>query len=63
MNILPNDIVYVSNKSSTAIVLCTYALDIKSSSSYNKHNKTQACLKTPIDGKRYWNINDLNKVV
>lgn len=63
MNILPNDIVYVSNKSSTAIVLCTYALDIKSSSPYNRYNKTQARLKTPIDGKRYWNINDLNKVV
>jgi hypothetical protein len=56
MNILPNDIVYVSNKSSTAVVLCTYGV-------YNKHNKTQACLRTPIDGKRYWNINDLNKVV
>lgn len=63
MNILPNDIVYVSNKSSTAVVLCTYGLDIKSSSSYNKHNKTQACLKTALEGKRYWNINDLNKVV
>lgn len=70
MNILPNDIVYVSNKSSTAVVLCTYGLDIKQSSPYNKHNKTQACLKTPIAGMvpasllpRYWNINDLNKVV
>ena len=62
MNIFPNDTVYVSNKSSTAVVLCKYGLDIKSSS-YNKDNKTQACLKTPIDGKRYWNINDLNKVV
>ena len=56
MNILPDDIVYVSNKSSTAIVLCTFG-------AYNKHNKTQACLKTPLEGKRYWNINDLNKVV
>lgn len=55
MNILQNDIVYVSNKSSTAVVLCTY--------SYNKHNKTQACLKTALEGRRYWNINDLNKVV
>lgn len=63
MNILPNDTVYVSNKSSTAIVLCTYGLDSKSSLPYNNHNKTQACLKTPIDGKRYWNINELNKVV
>ena len=62
MNIFPNDTVYVSNKSSTAVVLCKYGLDIKSSP-YNKDNKTQACLKTPIDGKRYWNINDLNKVV
>lgn len=51
MNILPNDIVYVSNKPSTAVVLCTYGLDIKQSSAYNNHNKTQACLKTPIDGK------------
>jgi hypothetical protein len=63
MNILPNDIVYVLNKSSTAIVLCTYGRDIKSSSPYSKHNKTQACLKSPIEGKRYWSINDLNKVV
>lgn len=51
MNILPNEIVYVSNKSYTAIVLCTYGLDIKSSSAYNKHNKTQVCLKTALEGK------------
>jgi hypothetical protein len=58
MNIKTNDIVKarISDTSSdeTAIVLTTYG------SVGNK--PSQVCLRSPINGKRYWNVSDLEVV-
>lgn len=54
MNIKTNDIVKTSFSDETAIVLTTYGSVGNPAS--------QVCLKSPIDGKRYWNVSDLELV-
>lgn len=51
MNIHTGDIVKTSFSAETSEVLTTYGLD--------KSSKSQVCLRTPINGKRYWCVSDL----